>query len=56
MSSLTEAQKKAKAKYYGKVKRVLIEFYPADAALYERVQAQDNKQGYIKDLIKKDIN
>lgn len=52
----TDAQKKAKDKYYKeKVKRLLLEFYPSDAELYEKVQAQKNKQGYIKDLIRKDL-
>lgn len=56
MPPLTEAQKRAKAKYRSKsVKKLLIEFYPSDAELYEKVQEQENKQGYIKELIKKDI-
>jgi hypothetical protein len=56
MPPLTEAQKRAKKKYYSKeVKKILLEFYPSDAELYEKVQAQENKQGYIKDLIRKDI-
>ena len=54
--ALTDAQKRAKAKYRSQtVKKILIEFYPSDAVLYEKVQAQENKQGYIKDLIRKDI-
>lgn len=52
----TEAQKRAKAKYArDKVKKMLLEFYPSDAELYEKVQSQENKQGYIKDLIRKDL-
>lgn len=54
--ALTEAQKRAKQKYYSKgVKKILLEFYPQDAELYDKVQAQENKQGYIKDLIRKDL-
>ena len=54
--AVTEAQKRAKAKYYdGKVKKILLEFYPKDAELYEKVQEQPNKQAYIKDLIRKDL-
>ena len=54
---LTEAQKRAKAKYKSNnVKKILVEFYPSETELYEKVQAQDNKQGYIKDLIRKDLN
>lgn len=56
MPPLTEAQKRAKKKYYSKtVKKILLEFYPSDAELYEKVQAQENKQGYIKELIRKDL-
>ena len=54
--ALTEAQKRAKKKYYEKIQKILLEFYPSDAELYEKVQAQPNKQGYIKDLIRKDLN
>ena len=54
--AITDAQKKAKDKYYKeKVKRILLEFYPSDAELLAKVQAQENKQAYIKDLIRKDL-
>jgi hypothetical protein len=53
--ALTDAQKRAKQKYNNKVTKITIEFYPQDADLLRKVQEQDNKQGYIKDLIKKDI-
>lgn len=52
---LTDAQKRAKAKYNSKVKKVTIEFYPADAELLAKVQSQENKQSYLKGLIRKDI-
>lgn len=55
MPPLTEARKRAKAKYNEKVSRVTIEFYPADAELIEKVKSQPSKQRYIKSLIKKDI-
>lgn len=56
MSPVTEAQKKAKTKYYNeKVKRIILEFYPQDAELLKKVQEQPNKQAYIKDLIRKDL-
>ena len=55
--ALTDAQKRAKAKYKSNnVKKILLEFYPTDMELYEKVQEQPNKQGYIKDLIRKDLN
>ena len=54
--ALTDAQKRAKAKYKSNnVKKILLEFYPTDMELYEKVQEQPNKQGYIKDLIRKDL-
>jgi predicted nucleic acid-binding protein len=53
--ALTEAQKRAKAKYNAKATKMLLEFYPADAELLKKVQEQPNKQGYIKELIRKDI-
>ena len=57
MPPLTEAQRRAKAKYKSQnVKKILLEFYPSDIELYEKVQEQPNKQGYIKDLIRKDLN
>ncbi len=55
MPPLTEAQKKAKAKYNSKVTKVSIEFYPSDAELLKKVQSQENKQAYIKELIRKDL-
>ena len=54
--ALTEAQKRAKAKYMReKVKKLMIEFYPSDQELYDKLQEQENKQGYIKELIRKDL-
>ena len=54
--ALTDAQKRAKAKYKAeKVKKILVEFYPSETELYEKLQAQENKQRYIKELIRKDI-
>ena len=52
---MTEAQKRAKAKYNEKVVKIAIEFYPQDAELLKKVNEQTNKQGYIKQLIKNDI-
>lgn len=51
----SEAHKRAKAKYNEKVVKVTIEFYPTDADLLKKVQEQPSKQGYIKDLIRKDL-
>lgn len=55
MPPLTEARKRAKANYNAKVKRISVEFYPAEMDLYDKVKSQDSIQKYIKELIKKDI-
>ena len=51
----TEAQKRAKAKYSRKLNTITITFYPKESALFDHLQKQENKQGYIKELIRKDI-
>lgn len=51
----TEAQKRAKAKYNEKVTKITIEFYPQEAELLQKVKSQPSQQGYIKELIRKDI-
>ena len=51
----TEAQQRAKKKYLAGVNRVLLEFPPSDAELWEHLQKQDKKQTYIKALIRADI-
>lgn len=53
--ALTDAQKRAKAKYNEKVTKVTIEFYPTDADLLQKLQEQTSKQAYLKDLIRKDL-
>lgn len=50
------AQLRAAQKYKReKVKRITVEFSPAESALLERIQQQPNKQGYIKALIRADM-
>ena len=51
----TEAQKKAIKKYKEKLKRMTIDFSPAEADLIEQIEKQPNKQGYIKALIRADL-
>ena len=52
----TEAQKDAHAKYRKKsVKQVNVPFYPKDQFMYDFVSSQDNKAGYIKGLIERDM-
>ncbi len=52
---MTEAEKKAKKKYRDKGKRLTLDFCPSEAALIEQVEKQPNKQGYIKGLIRADM-
>lgn len=52
----SEAQKKAKEKYMKeKTYRMILEFYPPDADIIEYLKTLDNKQGYIKQLIRDDF-
>lgn len=51
---MSEAQKRAKEKYQAKVKRFTVDFYPTEQELWEHLQAQENKQGYVKSLIRQD--
>lgn len=58
MPPLTEAQKRAKENYNKKITKVSVEFSssnPSDVELLAKLQAQPNKQGYIKELIRKDL-
>ena len=51
----SEAQKRAIKKYKEKIKRFGLEFSPAEEDLWNHIQQQDNKQGYIKSLIRADM-
>lgn len=51
----TDAQKRARANYMKKVSRMEIQFYPADAELYEFVKSKPAMAGYVKDLIRADM-
>ena len=52
----SDAQLKAIKKYKEKMKRLSIDFSPAESDLWEHIQAQPKKQTFIKDLIRKDMN
>lgn len=52
---MTEAQKRAKKNYQSQVKRLTIDFYPTETDLIEQIEKQPQKQTYIKDLIRQDI-
>lgn len=51
----SEAQRKAIKKYKEKVKRITLEFSPAEEEIWQHIQSQEKKQTYIKDLIRKDM-
>ena len=51
----TEAQRRAVKKYREKIKRITIDFAPAEAELWGHIQGQAKKQAYIKDLIRADM-
>jgi hypothetical protein len=51
----TEAQRKAKNKYRDQGKRMTVDFYPSEADLIAHIESQPNKQGYIKNLIRADM-
>lgn len=51
----SEAHLRAVQKYKQKVKRITVDFYPADEKVWEHLQSQEKKQTYIKDLIRKDM-
>lgn len=51
----SEAQRRAVTKYKQKVKRITIDFSPAESDMWEHIQSQDKKQTYIKNLIREDM-
>ncbi|NPD33092.1 hypothetical protein HLV35_07470 [Eggerthellaceae bacterium zg-997] len=54
---VSEAQKRASAKYRReKVKQVAVSFYPSEADIYDHLRSQPNKSGYLKALIRADMN
>ena len=51
----SEAQKRAKAKYEQKCRKVRFTLYPTDADIAAKIDSVDNIQAYVKSLIRKDI-
>ena len=52
----TEAQRRAIKKYTKeKLKQLNLKFYPPEMDIWEHLQKQKNKAGYIKELIRKDM-
>lgn len=54
--AMTDAQKRAQRNYVRKsVRQIALRFYPSESDLWEWLQAQDNKQGYLKGLVRADM-
>jgi len=51
----TEAQKRATANYRKKMKHVTVAFSPGEKELYEFLAMHENRAGYIKELIRRDM-
>lgn len=52
----TNAKSKANAKYIkNNVKRIAVNFFPADMEIYEYACSHPQKSTYIKDLIRADL-
>lgn len=52
----TDAQYRASQKYKKeKIKRITVDFSPKETELWDHIQGQPNKQGYIKGLIRADM-
>lgn len=56
MPNTSESQLKAVKKYKEKVKRITVDFSPAEAELWDHIQKQPKKQTYIKALIRADMD
>lgn len=54
--TVSDARKRANAKYAkNNVRQIGLKFYPAESALYEWAKSRENVQGYIKALIRTDM-
>lgn len=51
----SEAQRRAIQNYKKKVKRLTLDFSPAEEELWNHIQSQPKKQTYIKALIRADM-
>lgn len=52
----SEAQKRADRKYKrDKTQQFCLRFYPAEEEIWSFLSAQENKQGFLKDLISREM-
>lgn len=54
--AIKDTDRKARANYRKKVKRISIDLYPTEADLIAQLEKQPQKQTYIKALIRDDMN
>ena len=54
--ALTDAQRRAQEAYRKRsVKQVAVRFYPAESDIWEWLSGKENKAGYIKELVRADM-
>ena len=54
--AVSDAQKRANERYRkASVRQATIRFYPSEADIWEWLQSQPNKAGYVKELIRCDM-
>lgn len=52
----SEAQRRADRKYkHDKTQQFCLRFYPAEEEIWSFLSAQENKQGFLKDLISREM-
>lgn len=53
---MSDAQRRANERYRKEsVRQATVRFYPTEADLWKWLQAQPNKAGYMKELIRRDM-
>lgn len=54
--AVSDAQRRANERYRKEsVRQVTVRFYPTEADIWEWLQEQPNKAGYVKELIRRDM-
>lgn len=54
--AVSDAQRRANERYRKEsVRQVTVRFYPTEADIWERLRSQPNRSGYVKELIRRDM-
>lgn len=54
--AVSDAQRRANERYRKEsVRQATVRFYPTETDIWKWLQAQPNKAGYVKDLIRRDM-